>query len=136
MSDEFIDTNVLVYAHDGGAGKKHDRSVELLERLFAAEGGVLSVQVLAEFYLAATKKLAMKSEEAEASIEDLGSWIVHRPGLADVLRAARLHRRHKVSWWDAMILNSAIESGCSILWSEDLSDGQRYGSVTVRNPFR
>src|SRR6266545_4058267 len=123
MSAEFIDTNVLVYAHDGGAGKKHDRSVELLTRLYDDGGGVLSVQVLAEFYAAATHKLAMKSQEAEASIEDLGSWIIHRPGHADVLRAVRLHRRYKLAWWDAMIVNSAIESGCLILWSEDLSDG-------------
>jgi predicted nucleic acid-binding protein len=101
MSVEFVDTNVLVYAHDGGAGTKHGRSVELLARLFG---------------------------EAEAVIADLGSWMIHRPGHAD--------RRYKVAWWDAMIVNSAIEAGCSILWSEDLSDGQRYGPGTVRNPFR
>jgi len=136
MSAEFIDTNVLVYAHDGGAGTKHGRSVELLTRLFEDGNGVLSVQVLAEFYAAATKKLAMKSEEAEAAISDLGGWTIHRPGHADVLKASRLHRRYNVAWWDAMALNSAIESRCSILWSEDLSDGQRYGTVTVRNPFQ
>ena len=136
MSAEFIDTNVLVYAHDGGAGTKHGRSVELLTRLFEDGNGVLSVQVLAEFYAAATKKLAMKSEEAEAAISDLGGWTIHRPGHSDVLKASRLHCRYNVAWWDAMILISAIEAGCSVLWSEDLSDGQRYGTVTVRNPFR
>ncbi|SPE30732.1 conserved hypothetical protein [Candidatus Sulfopaludibacter sp. SbA6] len=136
MSGEFVDTNVLVYAHDGGAGTKHDRSVELLARLFEEGGGVLSVQVLAEFYAAATKKLSMKSEEAEGVIADLGSWTIHRPGHADLLKACRLHRRYRIAWWDAMIVNSAIEADCSILWSEDLSDQQRYGAVTVRNPFR
>jgi predicted nucleic acid-binding protein len=136
MSVEFIDTNVLVYAHDGGAGRRHDRSVDLLHRLFEEANGSLSVQVLSEFYSVATKKLSMKSEEAEEAISDLSGWIIHRPGHADVLRAIRLLRRYKISWWDAMVINSAIELGCSILWSEDLAEGQRYGTVTVRSPFR
>lgn len=136
MSVEFVDTNILVYAHDGGAGTKHDQSMSLLARLFENATGALSIQVLAEFYAVATKKLSMKSAEAEAAISDLGCWTIHRPGHPDVLNAARLHRRYKVGWWDAMILNSAIETGCSIIWSEDLSDGQRYGTVMVRNPFR
>ena len=88
MSVEFVDTNVLVYAHDGGAGMKHDRSVELLARLFEDGGGVLSVQVLAEFYATATKELSMTSGRAEAAIADLGSWMVHRPGHADLLKSA------------------------------------------------
>jgi predicted nucleic acid-binding protein len=136
MSVEFIDTNILVYAQDGGAGRKHDRSVDLLKRLFEEANGALSVQVLSEFYSAATKKLSMKSEEAEEAISDLGGWSIHRPGHADVVRAIRLLRRYKISWRDALVINSAIELGCSILWSEDLTDGQRFGTVTVRNPFR
>ena len=136
MSVEFIDTNVLVYAHEGGAGAKHDRAVDLLARLFEDANGAISIQVLSEFYSVATKKLAMKSEETEEVISDLGAWIVHRPGHADLLKASRLHRRYKISWWDALVLNSAIEVGCSVLWTEDLADGQRYGSVIVRNPFR
>ena len=136
MSVEFVDTNILLYAHERGASSKHDQSKELLARLFEDGSGVVSVQVLSEFYAAATKKLAMKSDEAEAVIGDLGVWTIHRPGHADVLRAARLHRRYKIAWWDAMILNSAIEAGCSVLWTEDLNHGQRYGTVMVRNPFR
>ena len=136
MSVEFVDTNILVYAHDGGAGSRHDRSVELLTRLFEEAAGALSIQVLAEFYAAATGKLGMKSEEAESVIADLAGWIIHRPNHADVLKAVRLHRRYKIQWWDAMILASAIETGCSILWSEDLNDGQRISTLTVRNPFR
>jgi predicted nucleic acid-binding protein len=136
MSVEFVDTNVLVYAHDGGAGAKHDRSVELLRRLAEDGNGALSIQVLSEFYVTATKKLGMTSQEAEEVFADLGGWIIHRPAHADLMRAAHLHRRHVVSWWDALILNSAAELGCGLLWTEDLSDGQRYGTVTVRNPFR
>lgn len=136
MSAEFIDTNVLIYAHDGGAGRKHTQAVELLSRLFDEAAGGLSIQVLSEFYSAATRKLGIKSSEAEEVIRDLGGWTIHRPGHADLLRAAQLHRRHKIAWWDALILNSAIELECSVLWTEDLADGQRYGSLTVRNPFR
>lgn len=135
MSVEFVDTNVLVYAHDGGAGHKHQRSVQLLTRLFEAGVGALSIQVLAEFYAAATKKLAMPSQEAEEALADLGGWIIHRPSHADLMRAARLQRRYKIAWWDALVVNSAIELGSSVLWSEDLTHGQRYGAVKVQNPF-
>ena len=136
MSVEFIDTNVLVYAHDGGAGRKYDHSVELLKRLFEEGNGAVSVQVLSEFYFAAIKKLSMKSEEVEEAISDLRGWSIHRPGHADILRSIRLLRRYKISWWNAMVINSAVELGCSVLWSEDLNDGQRFGTVTVRSPFR
>ena len=136
MSVEFVDTNILVYAHDLGAGSKHHRSVELLTRIIGERNGALSIQVFSEFYHTATRKLSMQSEEAEAIIADLGGWTIHRPGHEDVLKAARLHRRHKLEWWDAMIINSAIEVGCAILWSEDLNSGQRFGTLTIRNPFR
>lgn len=135
MSVEFVDTNIFVYAHEGGAGPKHDKAVALIARLFDEQAGAVSIQVLTEFYVTATKKLGMKSEEAEEAIADLGAWTIHRPSHGDVLRACKIHRRHKVSWWDALIINSAVELGCDVLWSEDLSAGHRYGSMTVRNPF-
>ncbi len=136
MSVEFVDTNVLVYAHDGGAGEKHSQSVALLRRLAGDRCGALSIQVLAEFYVTATRKMGMTSQEAEAVIADLAGWIIHRPSHADLLRAARLHRRRQISWWDALVLNSAMELGCRVLWTEDLSDGRQYGTVTARNPFK
>jgi len=135
MSAEFIDTNILIYAHDGGAGGKHTQSVDLLARLFEEQNGALSVQVLAEFYAVAIRKLGMKADEAEAVVSDLGSWTIHRPGHADLMRASRIHIRHKVAWWDSQILNSALELGCRVLWSEDFTDGQRFGALTVRSPF-
>ncbi len=135
MSVEFIDTNVLIYAHDRGAGAKHDRAVELLTRLFEQSSGALSIQVLSEFYAAATRKLAMTSQVAEEVIQDLRGWTIHHPGLPDLLKASRLHCRYKMPWWDALIVNSAIELGCAVLWTEEFSDGQRFGPVTVQNPF-
>jgi len=109
--------------------------VELLTRLFDSSSGAISIQVLSELYSAATRKLAMSSQDAQEIIEDLGGWIIHRPGHADLVRAARLQRRYKIAWWDALIVNSALEVGCSVLWSEDLANGQKFGSTTVRNPF-
>ena len=135
MSAEFIDTNVLVYAHEAAAGVKHRKAVELFTRLFEEQTGALSIQVLTEFYLTATKKLGMTSQEAEEAISDLGNWTVHRPAHADILRACKLHRERKVSWWDALILNSALELGCRVLWTEDFDNGQRFGTLTIRNPF-
>jgi predicted nucleic acid-binding protein len=135
MSVEFVDTNILVYAHDGGARKKHERSAALLTRLMDADACCASLQVLAEFYATATRKLGMTSEEAEEVLADLGSWKLHRPAHADLLNAARLQRRYKISWWDALIVQSALALGCTILWSEDLARGQRYGSLSVQSPF-
>ncbi len=135
MSVEFVDTNVLVYAHDRNAVTKREPAAALLARLFRERTGALSTQVCIEFYVAATRKLQVSSEHAEAVIKDLGPWLLHRPTHADVVNSIRLQRRHQLSWWDAMIVNSAIEMEARILWSEDLSDGQRFGRVTVRNPF-
>ena len=109
--------------------------MELLRRLVEDGSAALSTQVLAEFYVTATKKLRMTSQEAEEVLGDLGGWVIHRPAHADLLRAARLHRRYQISWWDAMIVNSAAELGCRLVWTEDLSHGQRYGYVVARNPF-
>ena len=136
MSVEFVDTNILVYSHDRTAGAKRTKAGELLTRLIEEECGVLSIQVLAEFYWTATRKLRIESDEAQKIIRDFGTWQVHHTRHEDLLKAAQLQRRHKISWWDALIVCSAMESGCSILWTEDLSDGQRFGSVVVRNPFR
>ncbi len=135
MSVEFVDTNVLVYAHDGGAGPKHARAVQLLERLVEDGTGALSTQILAEFYSVATKKLCMSSTEAEEIIADLGTWIIHRPAHRDLIRAIHLQRQHKLAWWDALVLSSAAELGCPLLWSEDLAHGHSYGEVRVANPF-
>jgi len=132
---EFVDTNVLIYAFDRTAGKKREAAVSLLTRLWSDQIGCLSLQVLQEFYVTATKKLKMAPAEAFAQIDRFGKWTVHRPEVDDVLAAIQLHREKKVSFWDAMILRSAMRSGCDLVWSEDLSDGQRWDGVIVRNPF-
>jgi predicted nucleic acid-binding protein len=134
MIAEFVDTNVFVYAHDHTAGRKHGVAAELLSRLFAERCGAVSVQVLVEFFAVVTRR-GFKVRDAEAMISDLERWSIHQTGHADVLRAIELLRRYKISWWDALVVNSANQLGCRVLWSEDMNDGQRYGGVTVRNPF-
>lgn len=116
-------------------GTKHKIAVELVARLAGQSNGAISTQVLAEYFNSATKKLRMSNEDAEATIRDLSSWTIHRPSHASLLGAIALQRRHQLSWWDAMILNSAIESGAAILWSEDFNNGQNFGQLVVQNPF-
>jgi predicted nucleic acid-binding protein len=135
MSDEFVDTNVLVYANDSAAGGKYYVASELVERLSLDRKGVVSTQVLAEMYSVLTRKLRIQAEEAENILQSLEHWPLHQPDHASLIRASQLHRRYQVPWWDALLINSAIELGCSTLWTEDLSDGQQFGPVTIRNPF-
>ena len=132
---EFVDTNILIYAFDQTAGTKRDAAAALLTRLWSERAGCLSLQVLQEFYVTTTRKLSLPPGEALVQVERLGKWTVHRPGVADILLAIQLHRAKKVSFWDAMILRSAMASGCHLLWSEDLTDGQRWDGLVVRNPF-
>lgn len=136
MSVEFVDTNIFVYANDITAGSKRDRGIDLLARISDEETGAVSIQVLAEFYYVSTRKFGMKAEKAEEILSALRVWTIHRPGHEDLIKASRLHRRHGLNWWDALIVNSAMELGCRILWSEDMAEGRRFGDLTIRNPFR
>jgi predicted nucleic acid-binding protein len=133
---EFVDTNVFLYAYDADAIRKQNISIELLARLSTDNAGAISVQVLVEFYANATRKLGMSSKSVEEAIGDFSFWRIHRPDYSSVIDAIYLQRRYKLSWFDAMILNSAIESGCSVLWTEDFNDGQRFSDLVVRNPYK
>jgi predicted nucleic acid-binding protein len=82
-----------------------------------------------------TRKLKLPADQATLQVRRLRFWRVHRPLADDVVEAIELHQRHAVSFWDALILRSAQASQCSILWSEDLSNGQWWGNQEVRNPF-
>jgi len=133
----FVDTNVLVYAHDVTAGDKHSRARALVEELWGTRQGCLSVQVLQEFFVTTTQKIPRPLEGPAAAriIDDLAHWHVHAPAAADVLAAIGIHQRTGASFRDAMILRSAKELGCRTLHSEDLNSGQEYEGIQVRNPF-
>lgn len=134
---EFVDSNVLVYAHDRGAVAKAERAQELIDRIWAAGTGALSIQVLQEFFVIVTGKLAqtVDPEPAADAVADFGRWSVHSPTAGDVLGAIEIHRRTGISFWDALIVRSAQVLGCGTLWTEDLSPGQMYDGVRVANPF-
>ena len=135
MSAEFVDTNVLIYAVDSSAGPKQRIAQDLLLRLDRDRNGAVSIQILMEFYSVGTRTLGLPSDEAEQVIDGFAKWAIHRPALNDVVSACGVHRRHGIAWWDAMLIHSATQLECDILWTEDLSHGQQYGSVVVRNPF-
>lgn len=134
---QFVDTNVLVYAYDPSAGERHDRAEHLIRDLWNQGTGCLSIQVLQEFHVTITRKVA-RPVTAEASariVADLAQWTVHRPGPMDVVDAIRLQNQHQLNYWDAMILQSARQLGCERIWTENLNDGQWIGSVQVTSPF-
>jgi predicted nucleic acid-binding protein len=134
----FVDTNILVYAHDDSAGGKRDQARALVEQLWESRDGCLSVQVLQEFFVTVTRKIAkpLDAETAKAIVADWSRWYLHVPAADDVLAAIGIHQRTGVSFWDAMIVRSAAEMGCALLYSEDLNAGQEYSGVRAENPFQ
>ena len=134
---EFVDANVLVYAFDSSAARKQQAARQLLERLWENSGGCLSIQVLQEFFVTVTRKVAkpLSVAEATARIREFSAWRVFAPTPGDVLDAIGLHTQAKIGFWDAMIVLAAAESGCDVLWTEDLNDGQLLRGVRIRNPF-
>ena len=138
MSDKvFVDTNILVYAHDRAAGDKHLRAKALLEQLWRDRTGVVSTQVLQEFYVNVRKKVRapLSAEEAKQWVADYLHWnVVVNDGPA-VVEAIELEARYEISFWDALIVHAANTAGVALLYSEDLNPGQRYGNVTVENPL-
>lgn len=136
--DCFLDTNVLVYAFDHSAGEKHAIAAQLVKDLWENETGCISIQVLQEFFVTVTRKLAMPLEfrTARQVVADLAQWRLHTPEAGDLLQAIDLQRDYQLSLWDAQIVQSATGLGCKQLLSEDLNHGQVYGEVQVINPFR
>lgn len=138
MSDKyFVDTNILVYAHDRSAGVKHKRAQMLLEQLWDSGLGVLSTQVLQELCINLRRKVRppLPIEGLRALIQDYSTWEIVTNSPASVLRALEIEQRYQTSFWDALILDAAESCGASILYSEDLAAGQRYGRVQIVNPL-
>jgi predicted nucleic acid-binding protein len=137
MAREFIDTNILVYAFDTSAGAKQAAAQKLLERLWDDGTGCLSVQVLQEFFVTVTRKVAqpLSVDEVADRIRELATWKVFTPTANDVLAAIALQKQAQLQFWDAMVVEAAAELGCDVLWTEDLNDGQRLRGVHIRNPF-
>ena len=131
----FIDTNVLVYADDLDAGDKRDKAQALLYQAYVDGSGVVSTQVLQEFFVASTRKLGVRPEIARRKVELLARLDVVTIQPTLILDAIDLHRLHSLSFWDALILRAASASGCRTLLTEDMQPGRTIAGVHIENPF-
>jgi predicted nucleic acid-binding protein len=133
----FVDTNILIYAHDSNEGMKHDIARQLVRRLWQDGTGVLSTQVLQEFYAVVTRKpLCMSKADARERMADYSQWCSVNTDPQLLVSASMLQQNHSISWWDALIIEAAMRSGATTLLSEDMQHGRKFGLMTVVNPFR
>lgn len=133
----FVDTNILIYAEDRDAKRKHAVARDLLVNLWESREGVLSVQVLQEFYVNVTKKLKkpLSPKRAKQIVEEYLTWSVVDNTGRMVVDAIDLQQKAQLSFWDSLIVEAAIQSGCDRLYSEDMNAGQHFGSLVIVNPF-
>lgn len=131
----FFDTNVLVYADDKAAPAKQRRALDLIAEHRRARTGVVSLQVLQEYFVTVTRKLHLDPRIARRKVELIAEFDVASPEVADILAAIDLHRLHGVSFWDALVLRAAKQAGCSILLSEDMQGNREIDGVQIVNPF-
>ena len=132
---EFIDTNVLIYADDGRNPQKRRRARVLIRDLMMNRRGVVSLQVLQEFFAAATRKVGLSSEHARRRVVVYSRFDVVTFAPADLLAAIDLHRIHRFSIWDSLVVRAALNANCTTLHSEGMSSGQRIESLAINNPF-
>ncbi len=133
----FVDTNILVYAYDRGAGDKHVEARRAIGRLWEEGTGVLSTQVLQEFYVNVRRKSQrpISITSARSLVADYMAWDPVVNDGTSILEAMDAERRHKISFWDALIVVAAQKCEADVILSEGFSHGQKYGSVRVVNPF-
>jgi predicted nucleic acid-binding protein len=137
MNDRtFVDTNVLTYAHDVDAQGKRDIARNILQELWQSRTGVLSVQVLQEFYVNITRKIAtpLPKEVARLVVSSYSIWCIDTTA-AEVSAAFRIEDESRISFWDALIVASAAKCGATRILSEDLNPAQTIASIRIENPF-
>jgi predicted nucleic acid-binding protein len=133
----FVDTNVLVYAHDASEIKRQSVAQHLVADLWRTRAGALSTQVLQEFYVVATRKYdpPMSRRQARELVDAYGQWQIVQIDVALILAASQLEERHTLSFWDALIVEAARRAGAARLVTEDLQAGRRFAGVLIDNPF-
>jgi predicted nucleic acid-binding protein len=138
MSDKvFVDTNVLVYAHDLDAGARHDVAARLVSELWETRTAVISTQILQEFYVNATRKIPSPLPRAVArqAVRTYAAWQTEVVGPAEIEAASEIEERHQLSFWDALVVATARKGGASRILTEDLSPGSTISGVRIENPF-
>ena len=140
MKDDrlFVDTNVLVYAYDETSAGKHEQAKEIVQGLWETRNGVLSTQVLQEFFITVTRKIPKPADIDTAAdiVRDYLQWRVVILRGQSIVSAIDIQRRHLLSFWDAMILQAAVEGDATCLLTEDLAHGAKLCDVEIRNPFK
>jgi predicted nucleic acid-binding protein len=132
----FIDTNVLIYAHDVDAGAKHQTAKTVLRDLWTERTGLLSVQVLQEFYVSVTRKISspLPKDLARLVVSSYVIWCAETSP-AEIASAFRIEDELRIGFWDALIVSSALNNGATRILSEDLNAGQRIAGIVIENPF-
>jgi predicted nucleic acid-binding protein len=131
----FFDTNVLVYTDDKASPTKRRRALALVAEHRRGGSGVVSMQVLQEYFVAVTRKLNVDVRIARRKVELLAEFDVFSPDVSDILAAIDLQRLHNFSLWDALIIRAAKQAGCTVLLSEDLQTARELNGLRVVNPF-
>ena len=133
----FLDANVLVYAHDVSAGGKHEVARAAVGELWVAGTGVVSSQVLQEWFVIVTRKIPkpLDASAARRIVADLLSWEVIVNDGTSILAAIDIHQRFGFSFWDSLILQAALRAGATRLLSEDFTHGQKVDGLRIENPF-
>jgi predicted nucleic acid-binding protein len=134
-SRSFLDTNVLVYSDDPRDLVKQTKALDLIKDHLRRRTGVVSLQVLQEYFVSVTGKLKLDAELAKRRVEVFARFQVAEPTVSDILAAIDLHRLHGFSYWDALVIRCASQSGCSVLLTEDLQNGRVVDGVEIVNPF-
>ena len=134
----FVDTNIIIYAFDVTAGKKHRVAVNTITDLWNSGMGVISTQVLQEFFVNVVQKIPKPIDKklAKNIVRDFLKWHVVVNNGDSILDAIDICKKYRYSFWDSMIIEAAIKGGAAVLMSEDLQDGQVISGVTITNPFR
>ncbi len=132
----FLDTNVLIYTDDKSVPAKQQIVLGLVAAHRLARTGVVSLQVLQEYFVTITRKLHVDPQIARRKVELLAEFDVAAPDVGDILAAIDLHRLHGFSFWDGLVLRSAKQAGCTVLLSEDMQDTREIDGVRIVNPFR
>ena len=133
----FVDTNIIVYAYDISAGEKHRKAVEIMKDIWSTGYGIISSQVLQEFFVNVTRKIAkpLNVLTAKEIVKDLLKWKTVSINGEIILEAIDIHNEYKYSFWDSAIIAAAIEGGAGVLLSEDLRDKHKIKGLVIKNPF-
>lgn len=133
----FVDANVLVYARDAGDTRRQPLAQAWLEYLWTERFGRTSMQVLSEYYVTVTRKLkpGLPEDQAWEDVDALMQWQPQPVDRVTTLRGRAIQARHRLSWWDALVVAAAHEQACGVLLTEDLQDGATIDGVRIRNPF-